>query len=254
MTPYYSDDFVTIYHGDCRQIDAWLTADVMVTDPPYGIGWTTHGVSRTSTADKRRGDYNGVARPVKSIANDSTTEVRDQALRLWGDRPAFVFGSLLLPPPAGVRNVGAYVKPSDAGALSGVAYLRRDVEAIYVLGKSAEWERKKSERTRESIPQSQRQPSPWRSACFRTTWARVGGTDGLAAASGHPHAKPVDVLSQLIVLHSGVVADPFMGSGSTLRAAKDLGRKAIGIELEERYCELAARRMSQEVLQFGDAS
>ena len=251
MKPYYSDDAVTIYHGDCREVLEWLAADVLVTDPPYGIGWTTHGVSRTSTSDKRRGDYNGTARAVESIANDFNTDVRDDALRLWGDRPAFVFGSLMLPPPTAVRNVAVYVKPPDAGALSGVAHLRRDVEAIYVLGRSAEWERKKSERPRESIPQSQREPSPWRSACFRTTWARAGGTDGLAASSGHPHAKPVDVLTQLINLHSGTVTDPFMGSGSTLRAAKNLGRKAIGIEVDERYCEIAAKRLGQEVLDFG---
>jgi site-specific DNA-methyltransferase (adenine-specific) len=75
------------------------------------------------------------------------------------------------------------------------------------------------------------------------------GSGGLPATVGHPTPKPEDLMRWLITkCPPGVVADPFMGSGSTLRAAKDLGRKAIGIEVDERYCEVAARRMGQEVL------
>lgn len=67
----------------------------------------------------------------------------------------------------------------------------------------------------------------------------------------HPTEKPTEIISQLIQCNVGdMILDPFMGSGTTLRAAKDLGRKAIGIEIEERYCEIAAKRMSQEVFNF----
>jgi site-specific DNA-methyltransferase (adenine-specific) len=72
----------------------------------------------------------------------------------------------------------------------------------------------------------------------------------------HPTQKPVRLMRRILeeVIPSGVVCDPYMGSGTTLRAAKDLNRKSIGIEIEERYCEIAARRLGQEVLDFGAAA
>ena len=64
----------------------------------------------------------------------------------------------------------------------------------------------------------------------------------------HPNEKPPEMWTPIIQSHYGGILDPFMGSGTTLRAAKDLGRKAIGIEIDEKYCEIAAKRMAQEVL------
>ena len=66
----------------------------------------------------------------------------------------------------------------------------------------------------------------------------------------HPTQKPIKLMLRIVKRTEGDILDPFMGSGTTLRAAKDLGRRAIGIEIEEKYCEIAARRMQQEVLSF----
>jgi hypothetical protein len=66
----------------------------------------------------------------------------------------------------------------------------------------------------------------------------------------HPSPKPLKAMQWLVSRFSGTVIDPFMGSGTTLVAAKNLGRQAIGVEVEERYCEVAARRLSQEVFDF----
>lgn len=71
-----------------------------------------------------------------------------------------------------------------------------------------------------------------------------------AEATAHPTQKPLKLVHRLVAETAGQIVDPFMGSGTTLRAAKDASRKAIGIEIEERYCEIAAKRLGQEVLPF----
>ena len=84
------------------------------------------------------------------------------------------------------------------------------------------------------------------------TFLHSGVGPGSTEYLGHPTQKPVDIMGWLISLaeSNSVICDPYMGSGSTLAAAKDLGRKAIGIEIEEKYCEIAVRRLAQEVLQL----
>lgn len=222
--PYYADDRVALYHGDCREITDWLTANVLVTDPPYGRAWRQGQMVGTAARP-------GVSDAHAGIAGDASTAVRDAALEAWGNRLAVVFGDLMLEPPAGTKLTGVYRKPFDAGARGAIGGVRRDLEAIYLLG-------------------------PWpsgiagRSSVFATAASNVGNPSGIVARSGgHPHAKPLDLLEEIVSLcPPGAIADPFAGSGSTLVAARNLGRQAIGVEIDERYCEMAARRLAQDCL------
>ncbi len=79
--PYYKDDLVTLYLGDCIEINHWIHADVLVTDPPYGVAWKSGQFSNATVAIEQ------------TVANDQDASVRDQALGLWGSKPALVFGS-----------------------------------------------------------------------------------------------------------------------------------------------------------------
>lgn len=217
--PYWTGGQVTLYLGDCREATEWLAADVLVTDPPYGRGWR-----QGAEPSKNGAQHDG-------IAGDDDTTVRDGALALWDTRPAVVFGDLMLPPPAGNKLTMAYRKPANAGTRGAMAGFRRDLEAIYLLGR---W------------------PSGigGRTSLIATGARSQSGANGTPGRYGHPHAKPVDVMETLIAAcPPGTIADPFAGSGSTLVAARNQGRRAIGVEIEERYCEMAARRLSQGILE-----
>lgn len=221
MTLYYSDDKVTLYLGDCREVTEWLAADVLVCDPPYGIGW-------------KKGQNNAAgSRAHEGIANDSDTSVRDAAVHAWGsDKPGVWFGSFYAPPVPGAFQWLVFGKGGDAGIVGSTVGFRRDVEPVFLTGR---WPRRSPEWS--SILPTQR------------------GTSATASATGHPHTKPLDVMEQLIAkCPPGVIADPFAGSGSTLVAARNLGRKAIGVELEERYAEVIAKRLAQDCLDLGGAS
>ena len=226
MTLYYQDDHVTLYHGDClTEHREWLYADVLVTDPPYGIDWKQPDyLAKGRSAGQRTKRHDG-------IQNDGGVEARDAALLLWGDGPALMFGAIERPAPAGTRRTLVWKKPADAG-LFGSTIWRKDWEPIFMVGK---WPQ---------IPATE-------SSVIETAM----GSHRQYAQGLHPHGKPLDTLRRLLSkCPAGTVADPFAGSGSTLVAAKQLGRKAIGIELEERYCEVIAKRLDQGVLDLGGAA
>ncbi len=220
MKPYYSDDHVTLYHGDCREIDAWLAADVLVTDPPYGMalrsGWS--------------GAFGDCA-----IEGDGDADIRDEVLARWGDRPGLVFGRWSVERPTGTRMLLTWEKGEHTGMGDLRIPWKPNTEEIYVLGSGFSGRRT--------------------SSVLRHL--AIAGTVGRAdqGTRRHPTEKPVPLMVELLTkCPPGVIADPFAGSGTTLRAAKDLGRRAIGVELEERFCEVAAKRLSQEVLDFGGAA
>lgn len=231
MSVYYTDDQITLHHDNALTMQGWpwASCDVLVMDPPYGKGWR-QGAARTSTARRTTTGTRRAANQYSGIPGDAGTDTRDKALAIWGNRPAVVFGDLLLPCPVGTRQVLIYQKPTDAGTKGTHASYRRDVEAVYLVG-------------------------PWQAGLngdtsVLTSGARnLGNPVGLAARYRHPHAKPVDVMVDLISrCPPGIIADPFAGSGSTLIAARMDGRKAIGVEIDEAHCETIARRLSQPLL------
>lgn len=218
MSLYYQDESVTLYHGDCLEIDAWLNADVLVTDPPYGTQFSDAnpggGYGRRQNA--------GLGPEGFVIANDGTVDTRDAALSLWGNKPVAVFGSPRLPEPPGTW-VDRLVWDKKRPGMNGGPWRYRH-ESIFV---SAGFIRRSND-----------------AVSVLTAWPDQ---------RDHIHAKPLGLMMALIDPSPvGVVADPFAGSGSTLIAARNLGRKAIGVEIEERYCEITAKRLAQGCLDFGE--
>lgn len=217
--PYYTDDHVVLYHGDCRTAVEWLTADVLVTDPPYGVAWGSAPMT----------SYTGGVGFAAGIAGDATPEMRDTALRLWGRRPGVIFGSWRVERPTDVRHRLIWHKQGRKPGVTSAPWYSAD-EEIYILGDGFTG---KPEQT-----------------VYRTTEDRSQAP----GIEGHPTPKPVGLMERLIAkCPPGVIADPFAGSGATLAAAKNLGRRAIGVEVDEAYCEIAARRLTQDAL-FGGAA
>lgn len=225
MKPYYKDEYVTLYQGDCLEhSELWSGADVLVTDPPYGIKWegTANYVRGVRGDRKNQGNLN-------PIAGDHSVEVRDAVLDVWGNtKPQVVFGSWRAPRPARVEHRLIWHKKGQAPGPANSAFMIQD-EEIYIAGKGFV----------KSSP-------PMRSVIVTSEARSVE-----VARIGHPTPKPVGLMELLIRrCPDGVIADPFAGSGSTLIAARNLGRRAIGFELEEKYCEIIANRLSQQAFDF----
>ena len=211
-SPYYQDEAVTIYHGDCREILPLLEpVDLVLTDPPYGQEYTSR--------------YNRYRNPFSPIVGDDKFPA-DVAIKLipLARAGAIIFGTEVALAPLQPDSWLIWAKDSWSAGNLKHTYARQHEVAGFWAGRTHHFANGRPQ----TIIECPRVPPI-----------------GLM----HPTQKPVALLKQLILHHiCQTVLDPFMGSGTTLRAAKDLGRKAIGIEIEEEYCEIAAKRMAQTVM------
>lgn len=225
MTPYYEHGGITIYHGDCREILPGLKAPAVITDPPYGFG---------SYVTDTYPDIPLVMGCGETVALFGYPETLCQWCIDIGRAP--------------IEWVTWW--PTNAVAKAGGRHggIPRQVEAIAIFGTEVDGAAIRETRSTRStlhhgLSDTVRLGDVWRDAS-----PGIGFNSHLRR---HPNEKPLTLMSKLVLLCSAagdLIIDPFMGSGTTLEAAKHNGRRAIGVELEEAHCETAAKRLSQEVL------
>jgi site-specific DNA-methyltransferase (adenine-specific) len=227
--PYYQDEYATIYHGDCREILSRLEPVDLVTvsDPPYGVNLGQHGAAKEKrpqylakqgykSYDDTTENFRAVVVPAIEwcVKNTKRAAVFMAGSSMWDLPRADAIGGVFLPAGCG----------SNAWGFAAFAHC-----LFYGAAPNLHLGRKPT---------------------------GISSTD-TARHINHPCPKPLSWMKWAICLaaeKSDVVLDPFMGSGTTLVAAKDLGIKSIGIEIEEKYCEIAAKRLRQEVLWSAMAS
>ena len=232
MKPYYEEDGITIYNADCREILPSLPkADLVLTDPPYDE-FTHRGAF---TKPERFIQHN------KSEMGITFTPLRDvsgivsllmSSVQGW----AVVFCALEMLGTYQAADPDRYIRGGIWDRISNTPQISGDRPAQGGEGVAIFHSRHGGR-------------MKWGGGGKAAIWRhRVE-----AGLKYHETQKPLSLfceIMQMFSLASNLVLDPFMGSGTTLRAAKDLGRKGIGIEIEERYCEIAANRLRQEVLKF----
>ena len=229
MKPYYEESGITIYHGDCREILPNLQpVDLVLTDPPYGIDYQSNMRVVSEKFDRIANDNNSqrfeIYQILPNVLKDNTAGI------FFCSFKNYAYDYLELSKYFDIKNCIVWNK--GGGGIGDLAHsLLTDYELAIVAHKGKAQIRGK------------RDGSVW----------SVGKV--FSGSMLHPTEKPVDICVMAINKFSdtgNLVLDPFMGSGTTLRAAKDQGRRAIGIEIEEKYCEIAAKRLQQEVFDFNE--
>ena len=234
MSVYYQDDFVTLYHANSFDVMAGMadeSVDCVITDPPY-----TEFVHKNASSNR---GGNGANTHIKF--EHFTDELLDKAFVEFGRlTKGWVVSTLdyhhALPmeqnPPQGLelKRIGVWVKNNPMPQLT-----------------------------------ADRPAHGWESIAYlfkaeQKSWWNGGGSHGnyvsnLATPTGHPTPKPVKMFSSFVERFSNpgdLIFDPFAGGGTTLVAARNMGRRAIGVELDEKYCEIIAKRLGQQTFDFGE--
>jgi modification methylase len=246
VRPYYEDDHVTIYHGDSREVlPSVPDFDLVLTSPPYNL---SRDRKPSGSGSRFRALENGYRSHGDDLPHAEYVEWQRDLLRAMWDRlpddgaiyyqhkPLISRGERahelltpfdLIPPETIIRQIITWDR--GAGFIRRPTYYVPRFEWIILLAREG----------------------------FRITMPADWDLWHVSHEHGgeHPAPFPLALASRVMATtHPGVWLDPFMGSGTTLRAAKDAGRKAIGIEIDEAYCEIAAKRMGQEVLDLGGAA
>lgn len=221
MQPYYEAGGVTIYHGDCREVLPRLSRiGLVATDPPYTLGMQ-HVEGKVGWGDLMNSAsfYAGVLSDCRKLVENQRGAV--WLFTSWRAFPVIMRASFEVPWKIESLLVWdkCWIGPGGPNGL------RPSYELIALFASPG------------FRIDDRGLPDIWRHPYSS------------ARSNGHAAEKPIALMTALLVAGGdGTVLDPFMGSGTTLVAAKNLGRRAIGIEIEERYCEIAATRLSQEVL------
>lgn len=236
MKPYYQDDAVTLYHGDCRDVAPSVPTggvDFLLTDPPYGMafvsGWTLE--KATVRSDGVRQGIRAVRWALNTLEPSFSPDMHAVVFCHWESWPDFYDNLCHLFP---IRNALVWYK--GGGGMGDLRHeYAKDYEVMLFGARSRG-----------------RELRGIRRGAVLTGHKRVSSSE-----RDVPFQKPVGLLAELIERHTppgGLVLDPFAGSGSTLVAAKQASRRCIAMELDEALCEVSARRLSQNVLDLGGAA
>ena len=242
MKPYYEHGGITIYHGDCLTVMAEMDSSsvgVVFTDPPYSSGARNAATIRSRKSMRR--DEGAFGQDAWIGGDNLTAHGFAMLVRMFGveamrvtARDGHLFSFM------DWRQLPVLQGATEAAGWSARALLVWD-KVHYGMGngfrQQAEFILHASKGTGDNF--------------LRHDLGTVFRDKRQPDTIGHPTVKPTAVVEQCLSAVPGDVLDPFAGSGTTLVAAKNLDRRAIGIEIEERYCEIAARRLEQEVLDFG---